>query len=906
MEENMRNIAQAKADHNNLHKQRWSTPRLVEIPRDILPSKPDEAVAFLKQSRPMGPWTVRAIDPDDDNAPSELETFSAEGDLLDFLWIHCGAHKVIAFGPNGNGADREHKSADHEHLNGVAAAAALAGKPGVVPSECLEGASTLPPRTPPDKDGKPYFITAGDEGPQKRNNELRRHIYCRAGVPVRVKIKNRSGQAWVDWYRVRDGERIGWQAKKPEGYEPVPYFDYARRSPFDYDPVDFDPERDDQLPVYWPEGEGDVDTLAELGLAAFTYGGASGSRPPGCERHVADRHVVVFEDNDEAGRDHARKKAARCYGTAASVKIVKFPELPAGGDVSDWLLDHSADDLQRHVAATEYWSPPRKRARAATPSQETDGAPEEVTDEIARLVRRMVSPDAITLEPGLLPQVIRQSEAAILKDPKHQPVFQRGGHLVRLARDATIDDGIARPKGALTIAEVDAQWLRLRMMQASEFYKYDARAKKELPKDLPLDYAIALLSSAQWSFPVLTGTVEAPTMRPDGTILDIPGYDAKTGLHFDPGSMVFPPIPENPGEEDARKALGVLKDVLREFPFVVEENNPEVSPSRSVVLAAIMTSLVRRILRTAPLTIFDAPTRASGKTLLSDIVSYIAIGRTAPAMTWTGSEEENRKRLHAALITGELLVQIDNISAPLQGDALCAILTQEFYSDRWLGHSKLVTVPTCCNFMATGNNINVVGDLCTRSLSARLDPQMEHPEERTFERPNLRAYVLEHRAEIVCAALTMMRAYVVAGRPKPRDMKPYGRFEEWSNLVRSTLIWLGEPDPCASAKLIMAADPEVEGLADVLDTWKVLFGGAPKTSPEVIRTATEAAGQSLRDALEAVLVGKELKARTLTAWLRKIADRVVGDPGLRIRRIGNGKEHAGHWRFEEVKRPATH
>src|SRR5262249_17414457 len=47
----------------------------------------------------------------------------------------------------------------------------------------------LPSRTPPDANGKPKFFRGGDDGPAGNDDELRRHVYCRDGSPVRIKIK---------------------------------------------------------------------------------------------------------------------------------------------------------------------------------------------------------------------------------------------------------------------------------------------------------------------------------------------------------------------------------------------------------------------------------------------------------------------------------------------------------------------------------------------------------------------------------------------------------------------------------------------------------------------------------------------------------------------------------------------
>jgi hypothetical protein len=66
--------------------------------------------------------------------------------------------------------------------------------------------------------------------------------------------------------------------------------------------------------------------------------------------------------------------------------------------------------------------------------------------------------------------------------------------------------------------------------------------------------------------------------------------------------------------------------------------------------------------------------------------------------------------------------------------ALCAVLTSAIYSDRVLGVSQKVSVPTASTWLLTGNSLEFVGDLTSRVLLSVLDPECEHPEARPFRR----------------------------------------------------------------------------------------------------------------------------------------------------------------------------
>ncbi len=92
-----------------------------------------------------------------------------------------------------------------------------------------------------------------------------------------------------------------------------------------------------EAPVFIVEGEKDADRLASLGLVATCNAGGANTWPDSLNLHFGGRTVFVLPDNDAAGRSHAQKVAAGLQGVAASVRIVFLPDLPPGGDVSDWL-----------------------------------------------------------------------------------------------------------------------------------------------------------------------------------------------------------------------------------------------------------------------------------------------------------------------------------------------------------------------------------------------------------------------------------------------------------------------------------------------------------------------------------------------------------------------------------------
>ena len=66
----------------------------------------------------------------------------------------------------------------------------------------------------PDREGKPRFVVAGDDGPPTFSDEKRRHIYKAGITPIKIKVMRKSGGAQI-WYRVSDKGVTGWQLESP-------------------------------------------------------------------------------------------------------------------------------------------------------------------------------------------------------------------------------------------------------------------------------------------------------------------------------------------------------------------------------------------------------------------------------------------------------------------------------------------------------------------------------------------------------------------------------------------------------------------------------------------------------------------------------------------------------------------
>jgi hypothetical protein len=441
--------------------------------------------------------------------------------------------------------------------------------------------------------------------------------------------------------------------------------------------------------------------------------------------------------------------------------------------------------------------------------------------------------------------------------------------LVRVSKVQTFDRG--EEIESYRLIEVNDTHLAELMDGAAVWTRYNTKVEEYVPAAYPRGVAQAHLARAGtgWYVPHLAGLIHAPTLRPDCTVLDIEGYDGPTRLFFDPRGVAFPDIPTAPTLEDGHSAMARLLELIEECAFVSDADE-------AVALSAVLTALVRRNLPAAPLHAFTAPTPGTGKSYIAEIASRIATGRAAAGPTFSADEEENRKHIDAALVAGATAITFDNVTAELSGARLNQILTQPEISVRPLGHTKTVTVPCAAFVMANGNNLAVAADMTRRVLLCQLDRQMERPELYKFKRNPL-SMVDDNRGEYVAAALTILQAYHVAGRPNPPA--PLGGFEEWSNLVRGAVLWLGADDPAETMEAVRANDPRRNERAAVLHRWNDALGNRRVTTAEIIAGAL--ASPEFREALLAVAgAAGAVNTMRLGKWLAANKDHLVDSPRI--------------------------
>lgn len=138
-------------------------------------------------------------------------------------------------------------------------------------------------------------------------------------------------------------------------------------------------EKGEDGAVFVVEGEKDVHALesAEGFPYVATTSGSAGSWRDRFAENLEGANVVVIPDNDSDGMDYAESVAESCHPVAESVRIIELDDVPAGGDVSDWLgWGHTAEELLEEVAETEEWTPADSLTSDVSGDGQASGTPE--------------------------------------------------------------------------------------------------------------------------------------------------------------------------------------------------------------------------------------------------------------------------------------------------------------------------------------------------------------------------------------------------------------------------------------------------------------------------------------------------------------------------------------------------
>ena len=494
------------------------------------------------------------------------------------------------------------------------------------------------------------------------------------------------------------------------------------------------------------EGEEDVLTLEKHGVIATTCPMGAGKWRGEYTQSLAGATLIIFPDNDKVGIEHALKVAREVYGTVREVKIVELSGLKDKEDITDWFRKgHTVEELNQIVENTnpfEISEAQKTDEEVIKPEKPTIQVNSrylrEIADDAIKALQACNNPPRLYIKSSLLTRVDKNGKSQIMDNASLKGYLDRCANFITVKTERQIVSP-ARP-----------------------------------PSDLAPD--LLSLQSDELGLPELETVSTVPIFDAQGRLLTKNGYDTESktllilndleGFQFE-----LYPIP---------KATGIIDNIIADFPFAF----PNIGKAHTY--AMFLQHFVRSMINgPTPLYLVESPTRGTGKGKLCNAASLLITGKDAPIMTLPRTGEEMEKRITSNLLEGHPLLLLDNANQ-LGGDELAAILTTVWWSGRRLGTSQILHVRNHLLWLATGNNVDLCGDIPRRVIPIRLDAGVENPEERKeFRHPNLKAYIVQNRNKIINACLSLIQHWANEGYPK--GSKTLGSYEDYAQIIGGIL-----------------------------------------------------------------------------------------------------------------------
>jgi hypothetical protein len=332
----------------------------------------------------------------------------------------------------------------------------------------------------------------------------------------------------------------------------------------------------------------------------------------------------------------------------------------------------------------------------------------------------------------------------------------------------------------------------------------------------PRDILSSVLAGKTWpGVPPLRGIIGAPVLRRDGTLLQQPGYDPATGLYL-ASKVALPSVPDD--------------RFLRDFPWAS-------AADRANYVALLATPILRHFTRSlTPFALIDATMPSSGKTILTAGPGMLYGQRV---MTWAYSDEELRKSITAVLAEQVGVVIWDNLAegTVIDSAVLAQLVTSGVWSDRQLGASRNVATVNDRLWMATGNNLQVGGDMASRTVRVRLDPDMPRPElrdQRGFGIPHLDQWITDpaNQLTVLWHLLVLVLDWTRQGAPKVSGLS-MRQFTPWAQALGGFLAHHGIDGFLTNAADIREIDEDETRWRAFLTCWHDRHGSRAMTAAEL-------------------------------------------------------------------------
>lgn len=617
--------------------------------------------------------------------------------------------------------------------------------------------------------------------------------------------------------------------------------------------------------VFIVEGEKDVETLRAWGLAGTTNPMGAGKWKDSYNAYLKDANVVIIPDNDEIGLKHAEGIAARLLEIARTVKLVKLPVTKEHEDVTNWMERYNGtkEQLLKLVEETPSYIQTIKKIYIKLGRTEENSIPayaDKVCEALNKETLDKVGPDKVrcfywkdgTSKNGL---------GKVLFDHSGNPTFSL------MTRDEIFNA----------------------MCKVAYSNKKTGVPPKEISSYI---YGMA---AEEVIFSPLSRIIQIPVFSSDGELINRPGYYAKDRLLYIPYNKTPIQVSQNPTEEEIKEAKELLEnDILVDFDLKQAD--------KAHAIAYFLLFFCREMIPgPTPLHIFEAAKQGTGKTLLAEsIMKTLTLGNYM-IISKPSDEEEFRKKITTALLSNVSGFCLDNVET-LKSTLLAQVLLTQKFTDRLLGSNVQIGTKIKWIWAATGNNIVMDDEILRRSIRIRLNCDVPEPHRRpmeSFKHPFLHKWCEATRDRIAWAGLTIIQAWIAAGRPMLKTFN-YGGFETWSQTIGNILYFIEVPGFLENMdEFYEEANAEAASWQEFVSGWWKVFGNKQVTAGDLLEGVPE---------IENTYLGKDdrpaMKKNFLSHILRNKQDTVtkIEDGGVKNLKLKHeGRSRAGvMWALKPV------
>ena len=436
--------------------------------------------------------------------------------------------------------------------------------------------------------------------------------------------------------------------------------------------------------------------------------------------------------------------------------------------VDDYLLKHSVDELL-HLPRVNSNAPTFEDIKMAHKKWKQKKSTALATENL---------PEIDVSDPHL-PNVVSRIWKVIRAANEEKPsLFRYGNSMCRIEEDD-------RSVPVIQVLDEDQCLLTISHLARFVIFKTSRNQTFQVQVTPPKHIVKAVLATPNKPLPILKRIVATPVFGPDGTIQTELGYSESSQTFYAPAKgLKNLKLSKTPSKKEIERAKNLLlNDLLGDFPFA--------KASDCAHALVLLLSIPARALIEGPVPLisFTAPSQGTGKGLLCEVGAFI-FTESIIKITETKDENEWRKRLLAAFRNSPVFILLDNVKNRLESSALESALTSDYFSERILGFSQMSSFPIQCVWAATGNNITFGSEMARRTILVGLNAKTERPWQKSdFRHPELRDWAKKHRGKLLWAALTLVQAWIAAGKPSGKET--LGSFEKWARVMGGILEVIG-------------------------------------------------------------------------------------------------------------------